>query len=93
MPAKAKVKPYKELEEDVLTLVEEPYQLKLGENPDDIDVALLDEPKNIWDKSVKVEENGYYWKKDPFITKGNYQPTASRWLLNSFWLWWNFIRF
>ena len=71
MPAKAKVKPYKELEEeDVLTLVEEPYQLKLGENPDDIDVALLDEPKNIWDKSVKVEENGYYWRQDPFITKG-----------------------
>ncbi len=25
---------------------------------------------NIWDKSVKVEENGYYWKKEPILTKG-----------------------
>jgi len=26
--------------------------------------------KNVWDKSVKVEENGYYWKSEPFFTKG-----------------------
>jgi len=30
----------------------------------------LSDEKNIWDKSVKVEENGYYWKEDPIITKG-----------------------
>lgn len=26
---------------------------------------------NRWDKSVKVEENGYYWKKEPIGTKGH----------------------
>lgn len=26
--------------------------------------------KGIWDKSVKVEENGYYWKGEPVFTKG-----------------------
>jgi len=25
---------------------------------------------NKWDKSIKVEENGYYWKGEPLITKG-----------------------
>ncbi len=29
-------------------------------------------PKNVWDKSVKVEENGYYWKKEPIIVKRHY---------------------
>lgn len=26
---------------------------------------------NKWDKSVEVEENSYYWKGDPIITRGN----------------------
>lgn len=26
---------------------------------------------NAWDKSVKVEENGYYWNKTPFLKKGS----------------------
>ena len=26
--------------------------------------------KNIWDTSIKVEENGYYWNKEPFFQKG-----------------------
>ena len=26
---------------------------------------------NIWDKSVKVEENGYYWNKEPVFIKGS----------------------
>lgn len=26
---------------------------------------------SVWDKSVKVEENGYYWKKDPIFHKGS----------------------
>lgn len=30
-----------------------------------------DVPINKWDKSVKVEENCYYWHGDPVITKGN----------------------
>jgi len=25
--------------------------------------------KNVWDKSIKVEENGYYWKNEPFFQK------------------------
>jgi DNA (cytosine-5)-methyltransferase 1 len=70
MPSKAKIKPYKEIESDVLTIVEEDaYQLRIGENPDDIDLDVI-EKISVWDKSVKVEENGYYWKGDPFITKG-----------------------
>lgn len=27
--------------------------------------------KNIWDTSIKVEENGYYWNKEPILKKGN----------------------
>ena len=70
MPTKTKIKPYKEIDSDVLTLVEEEaYQLKIGENPDDIDLDVIDKI-SVWDKSVKVEENGYYWKGEPFITKG-----------------------
>jgi len=26
--------------------------------------------RNAWDKAIKVEENGYYWKNDPYFTKG-----------------------
>lgn len=68
MPVKSKIKPYPEPDDDLLTVAEEDYQLKIGENPDEILKTL--EVKNVWDKSVKVEENGYYWKKEPFITKG-----------------------
>ena len=34
--------------------------------------------KNIWDKSIKVEENGYYWKKDPIFTPGNIVTASNR---------------
>jgi DNA (cytosine-5)-methyltransferase 1 len=34
------------------------------------DVGTFPEGKNIWDKSVKVEESGYYWQGDPVVTKG-----------------------
>ena len=27
--------------------------------------------KDVWDTSVKVEENGYYWNKEPFLKRGN----------------------
>lgn len=30
---------------------------------------------NKWDKQVKVEENGYYWKKEPIINKRTYKKT------------------
>ena len=31
---------------------------------------------NVWDRSVKVEENGYYWKKTPFIQEGSLPATV-----------------
>jgi len=31
---------------------------------------VFEQTTNVWDKFVKVEENGYYWKGDPYITKG-----------------------
>ena len=71
MKSKAKTKPYKEVEKEVLTIVEDdPYQLSIGEDPDTVDISMLENNVNVWDKSVKVEENGYYWKGAPLITKG-----------------------
>ena len=32
---------------------------------------------NKWDKSVPVEENSYYWKGDPIITKGDFIPNGN----------------
>ena len=61
---------YMEPTDDALMVSEEEYQLKIGENPDDIDLENINN-YNVWDKSVKVEENGYYWKGTPIITKGN----------------------
>ena len=70
MALKEKIKLYELPDEDVLTIVEdEEYRYKIGENPDDIDFAEVEE-KSVWDKSVKVEENGYYWNKTPIILKG-----------------------
>lgn len=75
MSSKTKNKVFKEVDSDVLTLAEEEaYQLKIGENPEDVDISSL-EKINVWDKSVKVEENGYYWKGDPLITKGKITDT------------------
>ncbi len=34
------------------------------------DDRVLVKPDNIWAKDVKVEENGYYWKGNPIVTKG-----------------------
>jgi len=63
---------YKDVNSNILTVVEDPaYQLRFGENPEDINVDELDLSVNVWDKSVKVEENGYYWKGDPYIINGN----------------------
>lgn len=40
-----------------------------------INIYGVEEPdiikKSIWDTSVKVEENGYYWNKEPLFKKGN----------------------
>lgn len=71
---KVKQKLYKVLEEEeVLTLAQEEYQLRIGENPDsDLNLTQV---LNVWDKSIKVEENGYYWKGEPIITKGRITDT------------------
>lgn len=29
---------------------------------------------SVWDKSIKAQENGYYWKKDPIFSKGGELP-------------------
>ena len=31
----------------------------------------FDSDINVWDKKVKIEENGYYWNKDPMYQKGS----------------------
>ncbi|RQO32051.1 hypothetical protein DBR32_00080 [Taibaiella sp. KBW10] len=51
---------------EALANVEEP-QLSLYE---DNEIILANAKKSIWDTSIKAEENGYYWRKDPLITKG-----------------------
>ena len=56
MPVKTKSKPYQQIDEDVLTLVEEDYQLKIGENPDTIDLDEIEEEK--------LDKNVYKHKKN-----------------------------
>jgi len=55
---------------DILLVEELACQLRIGENSDDVDSNTLTKTNNIWDKSIKVEESGYYWKDEPYITKG-----------------------
>lgn len=59
--------------EEIPSLVEDDLQLtiydRLGET------GLVVRP-NIWEKTVKVEENGYYWKGDPVIKKGHLSDTG-----------------
>jgi DNA (cytosine-5)-methyltransferase 1 len=73
MTLRIKKREYTETTSDILTIAEE-YQLKIGENPDEVGLEKL-KRASIWDKSVKVEENGYYWKGEPIITKGNFSTT------------------
>lgn len=37
-----------------------------------------DSKRDIWDKSVKVEENGYYWNKKPVFSKGSNLHTTNK---------------
>jgi DNA (cytosine-5)-methyltransferase 1 len=60
------LKNYENEEGDTLVMVEEP-QISIFDDPENL---TLDPEKSIWDKSVKVEENGYYWHKEPLILKG-----------------------
>lgn len=53
-------------QDDALSLVEEP-QLSFYDDPENL---IITTEKSIWDISVKVEENGYYWRQAPLIIKG-----------------------
>lgn len=66
----AKTKLYNLPVNDDLLVEDENYQLKIGENAEEVDLENI-VSINIWDKTVKVEENGYYWKGDPLITRGS----------------------
>lgn len=56
-----------EKQENKLTIVaEEDQQYNVFTSEIDEDVAVID----IWNKSVKVEENIYYWKGTPIVKKG-----------------------
>jgi DNA (cytosine-5)-methyltransferase 1 len=43
-----------------------------------------DNKKNIWDKSIKVEENGYYWNKKPEFIKGSNLHTTNKVIVEFF---------
>ena len=66
---------YKEIQDNnIINTIEEPcvgYQLSIGEDIDNIDLSKIEEANNVWDKSVKAEENGYYWKKEPIVMRGS----------------------
>ncbi|UTN06586.1 DNA cytosine methyltransferase [Flavobacterium bizetiae] len=58
------IKEYIQIDE-INPIVEDGQINIYGEVESDID------KKNIWDTSIKVEENGYYWNGEPIIKKGN----------------------
>lgn len=64
MISKEKNKELKKTKIDNSNLVKKDIEEKISEENDELDNI------NVWDKSVKVEENGYYWNGDPIISKG-----------------------
>lgn len=50
---------------------------EVPENGNQVDGTEETIPINKWDKSVPVEENTYYWKGDPIITRGNFVPNGN----------------
>lgn len=55
-----------------------PFVGGIEETPLAKSINSLTEPTiNKWDKSVPVEENSYYWKGTPIITRGNFVPDGS----------------
>ena len=59
-----KTKEYKKVE-DTTSLVEDGQINIYGDEEPDIT------KKSAWDTSIKVEENGYYWNKEPLFKKGS----------------------
>lgn len=62
---KNKLKNYTEHVDVIESNSDDPQYNIYGELEPDTEIM-----KNVWDKSVAVEENGYYWKKEPVINKG-----------------------
>lgn len=56
-------KEYKSTAQEIDLLEDGQINIYGEEEPDVIE-------KSVWDKSVKVEENGYYWNKEPIFKKG-----------------------
>lgn len=56
-------KEYKNTTQEIDLLEDGQINIYGEEEPDVIE-------KSVWDKSVKVEENGYYWHKEPVFNKG-----------------------
>jgi DNA (cytosine-5)-methyltransferase 1 len=52
------------------------YQLQFDEKSSGVDFDMHKQTVDVWDKSVKVEESGYYWKGEPFITKGTLSSSS-----------------
>lgn len=53
-----------------ISVIEEPQYNLFGEIIPDIQPV-----SNVWDKTVKVEENGYFWEKDPIFIRGSKVPS------------------
>lgn len=74
MSPETKIHPFHQTDENVLTIGPESKPLNFrtnrGNSKDSNLVSI-----NVWDKSVKAEENGYYWNDHPFITQGGLQYT------------------
>ena len=56
-------KEYKSTAQEIDLLEDGQINIYGEEEPDVVE-------KSVWDKSVKVEENGYYWHKEPIFKKG-----------------------
>ncbi len=63
------VKTYNTIDESVLLAEDGQINIYGEEEPSGNEI-------NVWDKSIKVEENGYYWKKEPIFQKGGSIPSG-----------------
>ena len=65
-------------------------QIKIDFN----DLNIVDDTVNVWDKDVKIEQNGYFWTGDPLYEKGNNYNSRKPVIVEFiFWMWWYFSRF
>lgn len=56
--------------EIISALDEQQLQLFKEADPPVVEREMLEEEVNVWDKSVKAEENSYYWHGEPVFSKG-----------------------